>query len=795
MNQIFQNLGFDTNETSGTPIDLLFIKNNDGSIRWLWPMEQKQPLFLHFYNVGSFRAKFATFLFKAVFFLGVQKWVFSSGRVFVNNVQSKTLFDISSTSWALFTGTVGPNQKYIICEQSRTGERVFTKFALRYDSQRLIENETKHINTLMKAGALSFRFPRIQSQSNVHVKLSSNMLHSLRSSEFTAKHITAIMEMQGISTSTTSFTEFAEKHQLFSRISKLQEGRLNVPYGILKKLSLLAEKMSEMHFDTHFAHGDFTPWNMFTNPAGELYIYDWELSSEDLPKGFDAFHFIMQQSILVEHASWRVIKEKLSKLEWQAYMSESEMHTYFDLYLLMNTLYYLEIYEKQSNWHTQVYWLIDVWNQAISDRLSSGVGARELVILDFFDHIHNKPYAGLKLPSINPEKISEYSDIDIIINKVDSKFALNFLKSHPLIERIKVSKRSSMTKVMTFTHGRQVLSIDFVHELKRKGMTYMDAHELVDRAYSDKQGIRKVELVDLARFIGLFYGLNNAAVPVKYAAYVDLLEADSNRLDYHIDSLYQENKPLPAQVKVSVYNRSVNRGLKGLWGKFNYLLDVVKDALFDNGMLITFSGVDGAGKSTIIEHTKREVEKKLRKRVIVIRHRPSILPILSAYSHGKATAEQRAASTLPRQGKNKSTLSSILRFGYYYVDYLFGQFYIYLKYVLRGHVVLYDRYYFDFINDGVRSNIRLPKWFTRAGYTFLMQPNLNFFLYAKPEVILARKKELDYDTINSLTQDYLSLFQDLGKGSVEQYMPIENVDLKRTMDTISNQIAVKLIKA
>ena len=44
--------------------------------------------------------------------------------------------------------------------------------------------------------------------------------------------------------------------------------------------------------------------------------------------------------------------------------------------------------------------------------------------------------------------------------------------------------------------------------------------------------------------------------------------------------------------------------------------------------------------------------------------------------------------------------------------------------------MLYDRYYFDFINDGRRSNINLPARFTQALYAFDNKPKLNLFLYA-----------------------------------------------------------------
>lgn len=107
--------------------------------------------------------------------------------------------------------------------------------------------------------------------------------------------------------------------------------------------------------------------------------------------------------------------------------------------------------------------------------------------------------------------------------------------------------------------------------------------------------------------------------------------------------------------------------------------------------------------------------------------------------------------------------------------------------------MLYDRYYFDFINDSLRSNITLPKWILEKGYTFLMKPDLNFFLYADAQTILARKKELTEETINKLTSEYLTLFNRLGKNKTEQYQPIENIHLEQTLATISASIQRKLM--
>jgi hypothetical protein len=180
-----------------------------------------------------------------------------------------------------------------------------------------------------------------------------------------------------------------------------------------------------------------------------------------------------------------------------------------------------------------------------------------------------------------------------------------------------------------------------------------------------------------------------------------------------------------------------------------------------------------------------KIEKQLRKPVVILRHRPSILPILSVWTKGKQKAHQEATDNLPRQGKNANVISSFFRFSYYYFDYLIGQFVIYFKYILRGYVVLYDRYYFDFINDSKRSNIVLSKKIPFFGYQFLLKPKFNFFLFADVSVILNRKKELSKTTIEQLTNDYKNLFTKLkSKSRTAVYECINNTDLDVTINHI-----------
>jgi thymidylate kinase len=202
--------------------------------------------------------------------------------------------------------------------------------------------------------------------------------------------------------------------------------------------------------------------------------------------------------------------------------------------------------------------------------------------------------------------------------------------------------------------------------------------------------------------------------------------------------------------------------------------------------VITFSGVDGAGKTTILREFTEILKSKYNRDIVELRHRPSILPILSSIKHGKKKAEEKTIEVLPRTGNNKSKLSSYIRFFYYLSDYIIGQWVIYFKYTKNNKLVIYDRYYFDFIVDSKRANIVINSRFSKFFYHFVFKSDMNIFLYAPPEVILKRKKELDEDTILSLNANYKSLFSDLNKGSNDQYVAIKNIEKDVTLEHIEN---------
>ncbi|PCI87010.1 MAG: hypothetical protein COB24_07455 [Hyphomicrobiales bacterium] len=208
--------------------------------------------------------------------------------------------------------------------------------------------------------------------------------------------------------------------------------------------------------------------------------------------------------------------------------------------------------------------------------------------------------------------------------------------------------------------------------------------------------------------------------------------------------------------------------------------------------IITFSGVDGAGKTTILTEFSRILATKYQENIVFLRHRPSILPILSAIKHGRKKASEKTMESLPRTGGNKSKLSSYIRFFYYLTDFILGQWIVYFKYSLNGKIIIYDRYYFDFIFDSRRSNIDLSEGFVSFFYRFVFKPEMNIFLYADPDIILQRKQELDKQTIEKLTQKYVSFFNK--QKNNKQYICIENIDISDTLEHIEKIYSEKIGK-
>lgn len=814
INEIFDAIGNPVNRKSSTETDAaisFYYRNNpDGSIRWIWPVGNSLPVFLKFYNIASSKAKLLSFLIRLAFRLKCQKW-FASGTISLGfKKENQLVFErMMGQQWAIFTGTAGVNRTALFY-----GKGIFYKIPVGTAAKEILTNEFQILETLNKNSFVDLRIPDVEYKHGVLLQTDvfskGKQLPMLTDTHWNSLYQLAQVNNEKIKVS--SWKGWEEIEANLEAVEQINDDR--IPSLLVKRVKQLKNTISkEAYISVGLCHGDFTPWNMKVN-GESLSLIDWELYSPQQPLFFDSFHFIYQQAVLVDHVSNDELDKRLANslgnsIAWKLKEENAvDLKLHYQLYLLYTISYYLERYSRQDNWHIQINWSFAQWQNSISKELVTGnlATCRELVVQDMFEWLKPQRYAALKWVCENPDLLSEESDIDFCVDKATSVSIKQYLKQHPLVNRVRENRKSFMSNYSVLFKDHGFLSIDAIWNIKRKDNVMVSAENLLDSAVTNPYGVKVPSVEYDFLYTWLFYLLNHASVPERYQAHFKSYPASQQQF---LENRFVKSLNMPVQELTGLFhykseiNKNMNevisrmpenKGISKLKNKIGYLIDTLKQPFSRKGFVITFSGVDGAGKSTVIENVKHQIEKKYRRKVVVLRHRPALLPMLSAWKEGREAAEQKAAERLPRQGKNKSLFSSLLRFGYYYADYLLGQFVVHFKYVRRGYVVLYDRYYFDFINDGKRSNIVLPAKFTSWWYAFLLKPRYNFFLYADAETILKRKKEMDAPTIKALTKEYITLFNTMGDTYTNsKYIPIQNEVLSQTLHLILQQVKTEAV--
>jgi thymidylate kinase len=423
---------------------------------------------------------------------------------------------------------------------------------------------------------------------------------------------------------------------------------------------------------------------------------------------------------------------------------------------------------------------------------------RAQFIQSLFRFLSGTEYIWLKAILTRPEDTPPHSDIDLLVQDAAVPGILLFIVGQVSITHCEAKKKDEATYLkIQFQDGTE-LRLDLLKALVRKQFTYLsNDYLLANRVWLD--GVATYSKEVLLEHVLLFAFLNNAGLPQKYVRFFEALpSAEKAQLLAFLHSKYGcEFRDFGQMAYFSIQTQDfIQQQLRrspenGFIDRLCRLASYAGHLLFPERpwapSILSFSGVDGAGKTTLLSELRNLFTDRLGLKTVVLRHRPSLLPILSAYTHGRQAAEAKAATTLPRQGTNASRMGSLLRFGYYFSDYLFGQVYVWLRYVLRGYTVIYDRYYFDFIVDAKRSNITLGGALPRKLFRLLAKPGLNILLYADPDTIRQRKKELPHADIVQVTGQYLALFEALKSKNSNQYLCIENHDPAASLAAILAQ--------
>jgi thymidylate kinase len=173
------------------------------------------------------------------------------------------------------------------------------------------------------------------------------------------------------------------------------------------------------------------------------------------------------------------------------------------------------------------------------------------------------------------------------------------------------------------------------------------------------------------------------------------------------------------------------------------------------GYLLSFSGPDGAGKSSIMESVIEFFQLTgICKQDVAHHFLPEGIPPL----HRLLKFNQKLSNqnyTQPYSEKPVGRISSVIRFLYYALAFIFAK-YKYLKpQFKRNEVVIFDRYYPDLIADPTRARLSLSRELLAPVFSKIAAvPDVALVFVAEAETLIKRKGELTEIKAIQLVKDY-----------------------------------------
>ncbi len=163
--------------------------------------------------------------------------------------------------------------------------------------------------------------------------------------------------------------------------------------------------------------------------------------------------------------------------------------------------------------------------------------------------------------------------------------------------------------------------------------------------------------------------------------------------------------------------------------------------LFPSGAIVAVLGVDGVGKSTVIDGVM-SVLTEATHGACQLRHlRPGVLPPLSRL---KGVPQSEPGPVVDPHGSEPSgAAASLARIGWLLADYLIGYWLRVRPFIAKQPgIFLFDRYAYDMAIDPRRFRIALPAKLIWCLARLAPRPDLIVCLHASPSTILSRKQEL-----------------------------------------------------
>lgn len=416
-----------------------------------------------------------------------------------------------------------------------------------------------------------------------------------------------------------------------------------------------------------------------------------------------------------------------------------------------------------------------------------------------FEILDQYKYCVLRNPEGLPFK-NLSNDIDILIQKSDYRGVVAEVSKELSSFGYSRVETSSFYGIKCFTFYSynktlEAIKLDFFFSFCGGGLHYLSFDEIYNKTYLNKNGIRVLE-PDFESFLNaLKTFLSGGKLKEKY--YESLKKSDINHICDEFNYLGDVIKDIKkcrngdAEFKgrrkvyiKQIFKSNIRRiGFKStLFGIFNHAKEEYQ-RISTNNRFVVICGIDGSGKSTLLEKSLQDSElhfRTIKDRFILGHHRPRCMPHISDLLMKRKNDNESSVSIHenPRSGKVSGKLVSTIKFIYYLIDYSIMFRVKHYNQLRRDKIIIYDRYYFDFLVDPERSALNLNDSLVKLAYRFFVpKPSLVIYVTVPPELAYKRKGELSISESKTLQQRYLD-----NKEFWSENQEIVNLDLDESIE-------------